>query len=208
MAAFCPAVPAALARAAVPARSRPRSVRCQAAERPKAKPAPVSRREALKFGASTLPFLVAADAWAILPGNDDEDEELLAKAKAARTNRIQSERSLEKSFVRENNLKTDADVATVQIAVYKLSKAGEYISNGMLASAYETLQTGDWEKKLEASSANLGSSPSDFIDGVKALKAATMAGNESKTKSSYVSAVSALKSYAKAAGIEQNLKLL
>ena len=35
----------------------------------------VSRRDAFKIGTSALQLLMASKAWALIPGNDDEDEE-------------------------------------------------------------------------------------------------------------------------------------
>jgi hypothetical protein len=37
--------------------------------------APVSRRDTLALGASAVQLMVASKAWALIPGNDDEDEE-------------------------------------------------------------------------------------------------------------------------------------
>ena len=54
---------------------------------------------------------------------------LLAKAKAGRAERIQAERALEKKYVAKNELKFDSDTSRVQVAVYKLSKAGSLIES-------------------------------------------------------------------------------
>ena len=35
----------------------------------------MGRRDAVLFGSSALQLLVASKAWALIPGNDDEDEE-------------------------------------------------------------------------------------------------------------------------------------
>lgn len=95
--------------------ARGRSVACRAsAAKPvvvqSAKVNAASRREVLKMGTAAMQLLMAGNALAILPGNDDEDEELLAKAKAKRSAQIQSERSLEKQYVSKNQLKQDEDV--------------------------------------------------------------------------------------------------
>ena len=66
---------------------------------------------------------------------------LLAKAKASRAAKIQEERALEKNYVTKNNLKLDADTSKVQIAVYKLSKAGGLIDQGYPAGRIVCIHT-------------------------------------------------------------------
>merc|ERR1719454_1734937 len=128
---------------------------------PKAVKAPVSRRDTLALGASAVQLMVASKEWALIPGNDDEDEELLAKAKANRTERIQAERKLEKTYVTKNEYKLDADSSKVQIAVFKMSKAGGLIESGYLALAAEELGKGSWEADLK--DAKLGKEPDAFL---------------------------------------------
>tara|TARA_B110000459_G_scaffold159641_1_gene175192 strand:+ start:128 stop:286 length:159 start_codon:yes stop_codon:yes gene_type:complete len=42
---------------------------------PKAARASVTRRDTLALGASAVQLMMASKAWALIPGNDDEDEE-------------------------------------------------------------------------------------------------------------------------------------
>jgi hypothetical protein len=69
-----------------------------------------SRRSAIAFGAAVIPAVVSLPAWALIP--DDEDEELLARAKANRVKTLAKEREVEKAFVREEGFKSkENDVA-------------------------------------------------------------------------------------------------
>jgi hypothetical protein len=236
----------------------------RASAEPKAVKAPVSRRDTLALGASAVQFMVASKAWALIPGNDDEDEEcvpfstanaastrieresnpveiprssprlvtriafpqnaddprsfirlrsvrkktrrLLAKAKANRNERIQAERKLEKTYVTTNELKLDSDTSKVQVAVFKLSKAGGLIESGYLALAAEELSKGAWEADLKA--AQLGKEPDAFLSAVADLTTACTSGDAGSAKKKYVVAAKALSAFAKDTNTADALKLL
>lgn len=133
---------------------------------------------------------------------------LLAKAKARRTEKIQAERALEKNYVTKNDLKLDADTSKVQVAVYKLSKAGGLIESGYLALAAEELGKGSWDTELKGAGSKLGKEPDAFLDEIAKLRKACLSGDASKSKSAYVAAANALESYAKQTKTADNLKLL
>ena len=89
----------------------------------------VDRRSFVGFVFATASAVVATTAVpgradALLQPNDEDDEALLAKAKANRQQRIQSETAKGKKYVNDTGLKLDADGTAMQTAVYKLSKAG------------------------------------------------------------------------------------
>lgn len=133
---------------------------------------------------------------------------LLARAKAGRAQRIQAERALEKDYVTKNDLKLDADTAKVQVAVFKLSKAGGLIESGYLALAAEALGQGSWETDLRNAGSNLGKDPSAFLDDVSELKRVCTGGDAAKAKKSYVIAARSLELFAKDTNTADNLKLL
>lgn len=133
---------------------------------------------------------------------------LLAKAKAGRAERIQAERALEKKYVAKNELKFDSDTSRVQVAVYKLSKAGSLIESGYLALAAEELGRGSWEEDLQVAGDNLGYQPQSFIKNVAELRRACMAGEVDKAKSAYVASARSLEEYALASNVAGYLKLL
>ena len=227
--------------------TRRSAIRASAA--PKSTDGPVSRRGALKIGTSALQLLVASEAWALIPGNDDEDEEcvfkcvfgqlirsrsslpwkhgcfvypsethatqpyrflrrLLAKAKAGRAQRIQAERALEKNYVTKNDLKLDADTSKVQVAVFKLSKAGGLIQSGYLALASEALGQGSWETEFRDAGLNLGKDPKEFLDALADLKNACANGDAVRAKKTYVAAARSLETFAVDTKTADNLKLL
>ena len=131
---------------------------------------------------------------------------LLAKAKANRTERIQAERKLEKTYVTKNEYKLDADSSKVQIAVFKMSKAGGLIESGYLALAAEELGKGSWEADLKA--ANLGKEPDAFLSAVAGLKKACTGGDAGAAKKAYVAAAKALEAFAQDTKTADAVKLL
>ncbi|MDA9097310.1 hypothetical protein N9L76_00060 [bacterium] len=133
----------------------------------------------------------------------------MAKAKANRSEKIQAERALEKNYVTKNDLKLDSDTSKVQIAVFKLSKAGGLIESGYLALAAEELGKGTWEADV----ASLGTSeakanPAAFLAAASDLKKACTGGDAAKAKKAYVTAAKALEAFAKSSKTADSLKLL
>ena len=98
--------------------------------------------------------------------------------------------------------------AKVQIAVYKLSKAGRYIDDGMVASAASELYSGTWEGPLKDAGSKFGVSADIVLAKIDDLKSAAGSGDAAKAKAAYVSAASALKDFAVDAKISENHKLL
>ncbi len=173
--------------------------------------AAVTRRDTLALGVSAVQLMVASKAWALIPGNDDEDEELLARAKDRRSEKIQAERALEKTYVTKNNLKLDQDTSKVQIAIFKLSKSDGLIEQGYLALANEELTKGTWESDLAAfgkDEAWLKTDPAAFLAAVADLKKECAAGDKERAKKAYVKAAKALESFAKDSKTAESLKLL
>jgi hypothetical protein len=173
----------------------------------------IARRQALKHAlnaAFVASVCTAGDrAWAILPGNDDEDEAFLQKAKENRANRIQSEVSKEKAYVNDTGLKQDENTAKIQLAVYKLSKSGGMIESGALADAAGEL-SGSWVSDTQAGADALGaaSEAKSFASAVSALQGKCANGDDAGAKSAYGGAAKALRAMASAAGVESKLRLL
>ena len=95
------------------------------ASRPGANPSPHTRTCA------------ARAAWALIP--DDDDEDLVEKAKARRGEKLKAERGTEKKFVRSEGF-SDASLAPVQKAVLQLAVAGSQLSEGNLGAVQATLR--------------------------------------------------------------------
>jgi hypothetical protein len=70
-------------------------------------------------------FLVPR-AWALIP--DEEDEELLERAKANRQKRLASQKETTREFLKEEgmtNRTLNSELIPVQKAVFQLAKSGE-----------------------------------------------------------------------------------
>ena len=175
----------------------------------------VDRRSFLGFALATASAVVApmtavpGRADALLQPNDEDDEALLAKAKANRQQRIQSETAKGKKYVNDTGLKLDADGTAMQTAVYKLSKAGARVRAGALDEAADGLN-GDWIRTAVASAKSLGASDGvdAFESGVEALKRACESGDDARARRAYVDAAKALKAVAESAGVANKLRLL
>jgi len=150
-------------------------------------------------------------ADALLQPNDEDDEAFLAKAKANRQQRIQSETAKGKKYVNDTGLKLDADGSAVQTAVYKLSKAGARVASGALDEAANELNAGDWVRRAVDGATTLGASGDGvdaFESGVEALKKACAGGDAAAARRAYVDAAKALKRVAEGAGVADKLRLL
>ena len=92
-------------------------------------------------GAAVKPVAEAHRVWcgaarALIP--DDDDEELIEKAKANRKSRLASEKVAEKEYAKTGGF-ADGEVVAVQIAVNKLAKSGEALAAGDLPAVAATV---------------------------------------------------------------------
>lgn len=163
-----------------------------------------TRREVMKFAALAPALFSALPAMAILQGNDEEDEAFLAKAKANRLEKLQDERSKQAKYAGEKLGRSTGDVAALQLAVYKISKAGSLIDQDSIYGAGAELESGNWEKELAKSEFGTDA----LTSTVGALKKACASGDANGAKKAYVSTASALKEAANAAGVAAQLKKL
>jgi len=170
-------------------------------------------RRSVAFGAALIPAVVSLPALALIP--DDEDEELLAKAKANRQKRLAEEREVEKAFVREEGFKAKNDAASiayVQQGVTKLAKVGSLLEKGDLGGVAAVARDGKWVADFTSAAAALGgndkakSSAAAFTASVAALGASASKNNASGAKSDFIKAVDAIEDYTSTTGIQGRLK--
>ena len=74
-----------------------------------------------------------AVAHALIPANDDEDEELVSKAKANRQRRIVEEKDTEQVFAKSEGY-NGVTLLTIERGVKKLAKSGSELEAGNLSS--------------------------------------------------------------------------
>jgi hypothetical protein len=186
------------------------SVVCKAAP---AQDVVLARRAAI----ASLPLFAAAlampkQARALIP--DEEDEEMLERAKANRAKRLEQQRETTREFLREEGLKNsqlDQELLPVQRAVNQLAKSGSQLEAGDVRGASSTL-SGGWTRELTSAAARIADSDtsrasadslSSALDG---LKSAASSGDLAGSKRAYVSLVGELQGWASAAGVTAQLK--
>jgi hypothetical protein len=107
-----------------PATRRALSVSCRAQPAP-ANEAALSRRAVFASGLVAGALFVPRRALALIP--DEEDEELLERAKANKAKRLAADREVTRTFLKEEGLKNrelDQELIPVQKAVTQLAKSG------------------------------------------------------------------------------------
>lgn len=82
---------------------------------------------------SLLGSYAASAAGALIPANDDEDEELVSKAKANRQKRIVEEKDTEQDFAKSEGY-NGITMLTIERGVKKLAKSGSDLEAGNLSS--------------------------------------------------------------------------
>lgn len=84
--------------------------------------------------ATQRPYCITASAAsALIPANDDEDEELVSKAKANRQKRIVEEKDTEQDFAKSAGY-NGVTLLTIERGVKKLAKSGSELEAGDLSS--------------------------------------------------------------------------
>jgi hypothetical protein len=156
-------------------------------------------------------FLVPR-AWALIP--DEEDEELLERAKANRQKRLASQKETTREFLKEEGLtnKTlNSELIPVQKAVFQLAKSGSELEAGDLRAVSSTLDgswVGDFQKAaaaLDASDAQSAGAQAIF-DGIGSLKSSAGSGDLNGSKRQFVAVVGAVTDWANATGVTGDLK--
>ena len=166
------------------------------------KDAPTFQRRSLAALLAAVPaFFPASRALAdLIP--DDDDEELVEKARANRKNRLASEKQNEKAFSRSEGFVDSSEkrnLVPIQRAINSLGLTGKQLSESDIAefgSAAEVL-SGDASAK-----ASVGQVVSKLGD----LKAAALSGSLGNAKKEYVGLVGSLESWASAAGLAGAIK--
>ncbi|KAK9832099.1 hypothetical protein WJX81_006978 [Elliptochloris bilobata] len=156
-----------------------------------------------------LPALLTSPAArALIP--DDDDEELIEKAKANRKARLASEKEVETEFKKSGGF-AEGEVVVVQRAVNRLARSGEALAAGDLSTVAATV-TGAWVSELEKVAAGLSTSDAAresvgaVLQGINRLGENAKSGALEDAKRSFVTSVSALQSWAETAGIAGELK--
>jgi hypothetical protein len=172
-----------------------------------------SRRQALSgvlltTGLSLLP----SRAWALIP--DEEDEELLERAKANRQKRLAAQKETTRDFLKSEGLadkQLDSELIPVQKAVIQLAKSGSQLESGDLKGASATLSSG-WVDEFKRATQVLDANDTEqaraaaIFDGLSSLQDATKAGDVKASKQTFVAVVSAVQDWAKSTGLAGNLK--
>jgi membrane-associated HD superfamily phosphohydrolase len=148
---------------------------------------------------------LAKQAWALIPANDDEDEELVEKAKANRSSRIKVERSTEQRFAQSEGY-TDNTVQTLQRAVKKLAKSGSQLESGDLQAVAAGLRdpwVGEFKKATETvnSSQRAKDAAQRVFTSLSQVGSSAGSGDAAGAKRNFVSVVTAFQEWGKDTGV-------
>ncbi|KAL4548283.1 hypothetical protein Ndes2526B_g00863 [Nannochloris sp. 'desiccata'] len=178
------------------------------------KDGPTFQRRSLAALLAAVPaFLPASRALAdLIP--DDDDEELVEKARANRKNRLASEKQTQKAFSRSEGFVDGAEkrnLVPIQRAINSLGLTGKQLSGGDVASAASTLSDSwfaEFPSAVDALSADAAAKTSagQVVAKLGDLKAATLSGSLGDAKKEYVAVVGSLESWASAAGLSGTIK--
>lgn len=171
--------------------------------------APLARRAALggllAAGAALLP--APRRALALIP--DEEDEELLEKAKANRAARLAKNQEATREFIRDegfSNKRLEGELVPVQKAITLLAQSGSQLEAGDAKGAASTLG-GGWVDDLKRATTAISTEDTQALfDGINGLKAAARKGDLKASKQQYVAVVGSFSSWAEAAGVAKDLK--
>ena len=165
------------------------------------------RRHALVWLSLPLMSTVSLPSYALIP--DDDDEEMVERAKANRRKRLAGEKKAEQAFSRSEGFvdkSTKKEIVSVQIAVNALAKAGEALASSDVGSAANAL-SGQWSAEFEDAAKALSinddtkAAAEATIAEIGALKQAASSGSLDSAKKEYDDAVTALTSWTSKAAI-------
>ena len=143
----------------------------------------------------------------IFSSKDEDDEELIEKAKANRAQRIQAQKATTRSFLTSEGLKDIAgekDLIPVQRGINRLAQSGAQIEGGDIQAASITLSDG-WAKEFDAAVTKLGGS--DAVSSkLSALQSAAGKNDAIASKKAYVALVTELQSWQQSVGVSDRIR--
>jgi hypothetical protein len=159
---------------------------------------------------------MAREVWSVPPAfaliPDDDDEELVEKARANRKSRLANEKATEKAFSRSEgfvNREEKRDLIPIQRAVNSLGLVGQQLAAGDVGNASNTL-SGPWTTEFRAAAESLSTSNkatiSQLASQLTSLQQAAKSGLLSDAKREYVAVVGTLENWASQAGVAASLK--
>lgn len=172
---------------------------------------PTLQRRAMGALLTASPLLwYAQPATALIP--DDDDEELVEKARANRKSRLANEKATEKAFSRSEgfvNREEKRELVPIQRAVNSLGLVGQQLAAGDVGNASNTLN-GSWTTEFRSAAESLSPSNkttvSQLASQLTALQQAASSGSLSDAKREYVAVVGSIQNWASQAGIAASLK--
>lgn len=163
-----------------------------------------SRRPILLGLGSILPAIISMPAVAMIL--EEDDEELVLKAKANRAARLAQGRTVTREFLETEGIKNKQlalEIAPLQTGVYKLAKSGAKLTEGDVKAVANSMAE-PWVADFIKASKGVGGS--DVVaDKVQALKTTSNKGDLNATKAAYVALVAELKAWSAANGVAGSL---
>ncbi|KAL0022365.1 hypothetical protein WJX77_004701 [Trebouxia sp. C0004] len=150
--------------------------------------------------------LVVQKANALIPANDDEDEELVSKAKANRQKRIVEEKDTEQDFAKSAGY-NGVTLLTIERGVKKLAKSGSDLEAGNLTSVAK-LASDSWVSEFKkaadsvSTNADSKSAVSSAFSSISKLSSSAQAGDAQGAKQAFVGIVSSLQTWASGSGLQ------
>lgn len=166
----------------------------------------VDRRAAV--GSILLPvFLYAPQALALIP--DEEDEDMVNKAKANRKTRIAQNKSTTRQLLADDGIvdkQLANDLVPIQKAVTQLAKTGAELEKGELSRAASEMN-GLWVSEFELATKNAASESTDaIVSSLKSLKETSSKGDLKAAKTEYVNVIIAFQTWAVDSKLDSRLK--
>jgi hypothetical protein len=155
----------------------------------------------------TQPFPTENTALALIP--DDDDLELITKARANRSERLAKEKGAEAAFTNVEGFKV-SPLAGAQAAVFVLQRAGAQLDAGDAQGAADTLNSGaDFVQAFADSAARVSAtaaakaSAAAAAESLSALRQASASGD---AKAAFAGAARAVSAWARDAGVAGSLQ--
>jgi hypothetical protein len=178
------------------------------------KDAPTLQRRSLAALLAAVPALLPASRALADLIPDDDDEELVEKARANRKNRLASEKQTQKAFSRSEGFVDGTEkrnLVPIQRAINSLGLTGKQLSAGDVSGAASTLSdswAAEFPSAVNALSADSSAKTSagQVVSKLGDLKNAALSGSLGNAKKEYVALVGSLESWASAAGLTGAIK--